>query len=386
MASFGQELKRERELRDISLKEISEATKISIRFLEALEQDNYDILPGGIFNRGFIRAYARFIGVDGEELVNAYVHEVSQREVRSGAAPASPPSPPPSSQAAAPAGMFRPDNRPIPRTDRVAEKEARGRDIPAERKPMVGLGGGGSRPERPPRSGNTAVLWWGAGALVAVAGAVVLVMSLMGERRSEAQDDLAHLRMARASRKAGASSSAPSLEAPATTGPGLAGAQGPVPGDPLAGTVQAPAGTDPAPGDSPSADPSREPGSPAAPGGASAVEHTIRIQATEVTRVRLECGERLSVDQELWPGQTRTVSCPEPVVLGADNAGAIQYSIDGAATALLGAVGERVQAVQVAPAPVPAPEATPGRKPPAPQATPAQAQAPAQSPGQDDRP
>src|SRR5258705_10082270 len=82
MTSFGEELKRERELRDISLKEISEATKISIRFLEALEQNNFDVLPGGVFNRGFIRAYARFIGVDGEEMVNAYLHEVAQRESR----------------------------------------------------------------------------------------------------------------------------------------------------------------------------------------------------------------------------------------------------------------------------------------------------------------
>ncbi len=384
MASFGQELKRERELRDISLKEISEATKISIRFLEALEQDNYDILPGGIFNRGFIRAYARFIGVDGEELVNAYVHEVSQRETRPGAAPASTPSPAPPKTATAAAGMFRPDNRPVPRTDRAAEREARGRDIPAERKPMVGLGGG-PRPERPPRSGNTAVLWWGTGALLALAGAGVLGISLMGERRGEAQDDLAQLRMARASRKAGSSSSTPSLEAPATTGPGLAGAQGPAPGDPLGGTVPGPGTDSPSSGD-PAASGSLAQGSASAvPQPPAAVEHTIRIQATEVTRVRLECGERLSVDQELWPGQTRTVNCPEPVVLGADNAGAIQYSIDGAATALLGAIGERVESVQVAPQP--AAEPVPGKRPPAPQAAPAQAQAPAQPPSQsDDRP
>ncbi|MFQ5702361.1 MAG: helix-turn-helix domain-containing protein, partial [Acidobacteriota bacterium] len=82
MASFGEELRRERELRDISLKEISEATKISTRFLQALEEDDFAILPGGIFNRGFIRAYARFIGIDGEEMVNAYLHEVSLRQAQ----------------------------------------------------------------------------------------------------------------------------------------------------------------------------------------------------------------------------------------------------------------------------------------------------------------
>src|SRR5262247_1453547 len=102
MASFGEELKRERELRDISLKEISEATKISIRFLEALEQDHYDILPGGIFNRGFIRAYARFIGVDGEEMVNSYLHELSQREGKAASSARAPRATGPATAPAAP--------------------------------------------------------------------------------------------------------------------------------------------------------------------------------------------------------------------------------------------------------------------------------------------
>lgn len=75
MASLGEELKRERELREISLREISEATKISMRILEAIEKNNYKILPGGIFNRNFIRAYAEFIGVDPENAVNKYCQQ-----------------------------------------------------------------------------------------------------------------------------------------------------------------------------------------------------------------------------------------------------------------------------------------------------------------------
>lgn len=71
--SFGEELKRERELRQISLREISEATKISLRHLKALERNEFDGLPGGVFNRGFVRAYAQFIGVDPETMVNAYL-------------------------------------------------------------------------------------------------------------------------------------------------------------------------------------------------------------------------------------------------------------------------------------------------------------------------
>ena len=80
MASFGETLKRERELREISLRQISEATKINIRYLEALEGNRFDTLPGGLFNKGFIRAYAKFIGLDGEAMVNAYLQETTGRQ------------------------------------------------------------------------------------------------------------------------------------------------------------------------------------------------------------------------------------------------------------------------------------------------------------------
>lgn len=75
MVSLGEELKRERELREITLREISESTKISVRILEAIEHDNYKILPGGIFNRNFLRAYAGFIGLDPEMIVRKYTQQ-----------------------------------------------------------------------------------------------------------------------------------------------------------------------------------------------------------------------------------------------------------------------------------------------------------------------
>jgi cytoskeleton protein RodZ len=67
--SFGENLRRERELRGISLHEIAEATKISVRFLQALEQDRLDVLPGGIFPRAFIKQYARYLGLDAERVL-----------------------------------------------------------------------------------------------------------------------------------------------------------------------------------------------------------------------------------------------------------------------------------------------------------------------------
>src|SRR5688572_3014521 len=74
MASFGENLKRERELRGIDLREIAQATKISVRFLEALEADRIDLLPGGIFRRSFVREYARYVGLDADRMVSEFLH------------------------------------------------------------------------------------------------------------------------------------------------------------------------------------------------------------------------------------------------------------------------------------------------------------------------
>jgi cytoskeletal protein RodZ len=70
--SFGELLKRERELREISLDEITLATRIAPRFLQALENEDWDKLPGGAFNRGFVRAIARYLGLDEERFLSEY--------------------------------------------------------------------------------------------------------------------------------------------------------------------------------------------------------------------------------------------------------------------------------------------------------------------------
>lgn len=73
MGSFGDRLRREREMRGISLDEIATATKISTRNLRALEEEKFQQLPGGIFNKGFVRAYAKFLGIDEDQMVAEYV-------------------------------------------------------------------------------------------------------------------------------------------------------------------------------------------------------------------------------------------------------------------------------------------------------------------------
>jgi len=73
MGSFGERLRREREMRGITLEEISEATKITSRCLQALEEEKFDKLPGGIFNKGFVRSYAAFLGIDEDQAVADFV-------------------------------------------------------------------------------------------------------------------------------------------------------------------------------------------------------------------------------------------------------------------------------------------------------------------------
>lgn len=72
MADFGATFKKAREAKGISLDKIAEETRISSRFLLAIENEEFHVLPGGIFNRGFVRAYAARIGLDPEQAVVDY--------------------------------------------------------------------------------------------------------------------------------------------------------------------------------------------------------------------------------------------------------------------------------------------------------------------------
>jgi len=73
MGSFGDRLRREREMRGVSLDDIAEATKIGTRSLRALEEEHFELLPGGIFNKGFVRAYAKYLGLNEDETVADYL-------------------------------------------------------------------------------------------------------------------------------------------------------------------------------------------------------------------------------------------------------------------------------------------------------------------------
>ena len=80
MASIGEQFKRERLAKQISLEDIARETKIRVRFLQAIEEDKFDLLPGGVFARNFIRAYAIYLGMDDEEVVKSFVQQFPASE------------------------------------------------------------------------------------------------------------------------------------------------------------------------------------------------------------------------------------------------------------------------------------------------------------------
>jgi cytoskeletal protein RodZ len=73
MSDFGEELRRERESRGVGLETITRVTKIGSRYLRALEEEQFDALPGGVFNKNIVRGYARVVGLDEEEWVRRFI-------------------------------------------------------------------------------------------------------------------------------------------------------------------------------------------------------------------------------------------------------------------------------------------------------------------------
>lgn len=78
MGSLGLWLRTQREARGVSIRDIADATKISQRYLEALETDRFDALPAEVFVRGFLREYGRIVGLDPDEVVNVYLLAVEE--------------------------------------------------------------------------------------------------------------------------------------------------------------------------------------------------------------------------------------------------------------------------------------------------------------------
>ena len=78
--SLGEKLRQAREDKRLTLGDVAEQTRISSLYLEAIENDDYKILPGGIFNKGFVKSFAKFVGIDEQQALMDYQAVLARSE------------------------------------------------------------------------------------------------------------------------------------------------------------------------------------------------------------------------------------------------------------------------------------------------------------------
>src|SRR5208337_2167504 len=283
LPSFGEKLKSEREKRKISLEQISSSTKIGTRMLQALEEDKFNQLPGGIFNKGFVRAYARVVGLDEEQTVVEYL------------------------QASGDAPLVR--NEPGGHEALSQEDRARENQQNAHRLEAIS-----DSPARP--------LPWGLFAALLLA--VALALSFWSHRQRERARESAH--------PTPTTTTAPSSSGGGST-PGEAGATSSLPSNSAADTAPTTSSlktnfsTD-----------SRQPAQPAptvapktSPNSATALpgEFTLVIQAREESWISISADGKTTASEPLEAGSERTVRGRKEIIVKTGNAGGVSFRFNG---------------------------------------------------------
>ncbi|MFZ3341527.1 MAG: helix-turn-helix domain-containing protein [Terriglobales bacterium] len=282
MPSFGEKLKLEREKRKISLDQISSTTKIGTRMLQALEEDRFGQLPGGIFNKGFVRAYARVVGLDEDQVVADYLQA-------SGEAPA------PKPEMAIREGGAR---------------DAASRDAAREEGNRISrLEAISDEPSRP--------LPWGVFAIILLI--VALLLSLWSRQRREQERTATRPVAARTLRAAG--ESAPQSASVSESGAGAATETPASSSSLLAGTAARSAAENSS-------------GAPA-PG-----EFLVLIHAREESWVSVTVDGKFAGSELLEAGSERTFHARRDVSIKAGNAGALDFHLDGKKLDVGGSYGE----------------------------------------------
>ena len=300
MPSFGEKLKQEREQRKITLEQISLSTKIGTRMLQALEADKFNQLPGGIFNKGFVRAYARCVGLDEDQTVAEYLEA-------SGEAP------------------------PVSTEIEVSEDRDRNGEETARRLESIS--------DAPTRQ-----LPWGlfAAALLVVA----LALSVWSHRRRE------HARQS-------VPPAATTAVTPLPVAPGPSEAPGGVPGavpsevsSETSGTATpstaSPSTASPRSSSSTTSSPTGESAPPAAsetPRNAAAAlaapgEFTIVIHAREESWIAITADGKTISHETLEPGSERAIRGRKEIIVRTGNAGGIDFLLNGKKIDTGGILGE----------------------------------------------
>jgi cytoskeleton protein RodZ len=330
LPSFGEKLKLEREKRKITLEQISSSTKIGIRMLQALEEDRFNQLPGGIFNKGFVRAYSHCVGLDEDQTVADYLQ-------------ASGDAPPVSTEIAAREDGARENAENVNRLEAIS-------DAPARQLP------------------------WGLFAALLLV--IALALSLWSHRRREhASQSLRPAATTAATQVAGEVSRGVSGED--------SGAASPRPGSPTASspTNSSPATGSPTGGYAPSVRPAAIPASgkpssvvPKTPQGlapqslaaaapaATPGEFTVIVQAREESWISVTVDGRTVSSELLAAGSEHAIRGRKEIIVKAGNAGAVDFRFNGKKLDTGGEFGE-VKTVTFGPQGIipnaPAPPSTP---------------------------
>ena len=301
MPSFGEKLKQEREKRNITLEQVSASTKIGTRMLQALEEDKFNQLPGGIFNKGFVRAYSRCVGLDEDQTVADYLQASgdgprTESAVRESDAPRVP-------------EKIR--DKEQPRILDRAHNEAQ--------ENVLRLEGSAETPSRQ--------LPWGLFAAILLL--VALALALWNRRHEEHERRSLHPASSSAATQSPASQS--SGVVPADTPGGMTGdkkvAALSTSGSPTGGRTSS----------ATSKTPQTSPEAAAAP---TAGEFTVVIQAREDSWISITAdGEALS-SELLSAGSERTVRGRKAVVIKAGNAGGVDFQFNGKKVDLQADYGE----------------------------------------------
>lgn len=305
MTSLGQSLRQEREARNVSIEEIASATKIVPRYLEALENDRLDQMPGGFFIRGIIRTYAKAIGLDPEEIVGRYrtagLIGGPEHARPSVPKPAAEPSPAPV-EPVAPAEPSRPQDAPIAAAAETAP--------PLLLEEITG-------PKPSPAARRKVFAWaWRTVAALALVTAIVLVWPFRRVR-------------------------------PVASGPSAVVTQAelPAPQRPGAGEAPAPAAalpTSPQPAADPAAQPSAPPASEENWKGV-----TIEITFIAETWIQVRTDGEIKIDGLFPAGTTARAQADERLLIHTGNAGGFTFRLNGRPAKLLGRSGQVLTDIKI---------------------------------------
>jgi len=342
MASLGESLREEREARHISLEEIASATKIVSRYLEALETDRLDLMPGGFFIKAIIRSYARAVGLDPDKVVERY-------KAAGLLEPSEPPKgilPRPATPAPVPADYAPAVAVPLPVEPPVPVPAAEIPASPEKPEPGVIFEEAAAKPRRTPMSRRQVLTWtWRGLAALGIIGAVLILWSPW--RRHPAPKAVGSVTAPTelpASNPAAKPAETPAKPTEAAKSPEKAPLET---GQQAAQTGAKPAAEAPLPTVTTPPAPKPETASPATAGGETWKGITIEIVFEAETWIEVYTDGTLRISGIFPAGASARAQASEKLLIMTGNAGGFTFKLNGRPAKPLGRIGQILNDVTI---------------------------------------